>query len=65
LKEATMKAGALGTSISGSGPSVFSLCKGRKTAEEVGMAMKKVFDTMGIPNKVFVSGVNKEGVRIS
>jgi len=64
LKEASMKAGALGSSISGSGPSVFSLCKGRKTAEAVARAMKKVLDNMGIPNKVFVSGVNKEGVRI-
>ena len=62
LKAASMKAGALGTSISGSGPSVFSLCKGRKTAGEVGRAMKKILDSMGIPNKVFVSGVNKQGV---
>ncbi len=62
LKEASMKAGALGTSISGSGPSVFSLCKGRKTAAEVGKSMKKILDSMGIHSKVFVSGVNKEGV---
>lgn len=62
LKEESLKAGALGTSISGSGPSVFSLCKGRKSAETVAKAMKKVFDDMEIPSKVFVSGVNPEGV---
>jgi homoserine kinase len=64
LKEASMKAGALGTSISGSGPSVFSLCKGRKPAEAVARAMKNVLDNLEIPNKVFVSGVNPEGVRL-
>jgi len=35
LKEVSLKAGALGSSISGSGPSVFSLCKGRKSAVAV------------------------------
>jgi len=63
LKEASMEAGALGTSISGSGPSVFSLCKSRKTAEAVARTMKKVLDSIGIPNKVFVSGVNRMGVQ--
>jgi len=62
LKEASVKAGALGSSISGSGPSVFSLCKGLKSAEKVAASMKKVFDGMDIPNKVFVSGINHEGV---
>jgi homoserine kinase len=64
LKEASAKAGALGSSISGSGPSVFSLCKGRKTAGAVAKAMKKVLDKMEIPGSVFISGVNHEGVRI-
>jgi homoserine kinase len=64
LKEASMKAGALGTSISGSGPSVFSLCKGRKTAEAVARALKKVLDNLEIQHNVFVSGINQEGVRI-
>jgi homoserine kinase len=62
LKEASMKAGALGSSISGSGPSVFSLCKGRKSAEAVAKSLKKVFDSMEIPNNVFISGINHEGV---
>jgi homoserine kinase len=62
LKEASMKAGALGSSISGSGPSVFSLCKGRKSAEAVAKSLKKVFDSMEIPNNVFISGINHKGV---
>lgn len=63
LKEASIKAGALGTSISGSGPSVFSLSKGKKTAETAAKAMKKVLDDLGIPHKVFVSGINQKGVQ--
>jgi homoserine kinase len=62
LKEASLAAGALGTSISGSGPSVFSLCKGKKSAGIVAKSLKKVFDDMDIPNKVFISGINKQGV---
>jgi homoserine kinase len=62
LKEAAMAAGALGSSISGSGPSVFSLSKGRKSAEAVADSLKKVFDSMDIPNKIFVSGINLKGI---
>ena len=62
LKEASMTAGALGSSISGSGPSVFALCKGRKSAETVAKSFSKIFNDMDIPNKVFVSGINHEGV---
>jgi homoserine kinase len=62
LKEVAMTSGALGSSISGSGPSVFSLCKGRKSAETVADSLKKVFDSMDIPNSVFVSGINRAGV---
>lgn len=62
LKEASMVAGALGTSISGSGPSVFSLCDSRRSASAVAKAFKKIFDDMDIPNNVFISGINKEGV---
>jgi homoserine kinase len=64
LKEASITAGALGTSISGSGPSVFSLCDSRKSARAVAGSFKKIFDDMDIPNKVFVSGINHEGVHI-
>jgi homoserine kinase len=62
LKVASMKAGALGSSISGSGPSVFSLSKGKKSAEAVAKSLKKVFDSMDIPSKVFISGINHKGV---
>src|SRR3954465_4058229 len=39
IKKAAAAAGALGASISGSGPSVFALCRDRATADRVAVAM--------------------------
>ncbi|MCO5249414.1 MAG: homoserine kinase [Chitinophagales bacterium] len=61
MKEAAIHAGALGSSISGSGPSVFALCKGEETARKAGNAMKAVMDKMGIEANVYVSKVNPTG----
>lgn len=43
-KEAAIKAGALGGSISGSGPSIFALSTSKETAEAAGKAMKAIYD---------------------
>jgi homoserine kinase len=64
VKSAALKAGALGCSISGAGPSVFALCKGRETAQSVGAAMHKAFLNQDIPCDLFVSPINKEGAKI-
>lgn len=61
LKEAAIQAGALGCSISGSGPSVFALCKGHETAGMVKSAMQQIFIDAGIPFDVFLSTVNTKG----
>lgn len=63
VKTASMEVGALGCGISGSGPSIFALSKGRNTAEEVAQAMQKVYQEIGIDHDIHVSKVNKEGVR--
>lgn len=66
VKKAALDAGALGASISGAGPSVFALCRGQETADQVGVAMQKAFDQKGIHAELFVSAINREGaVRIS
>jgi len=62
LKEVALKEGALGSSISGSGPSVFSLCPDRKSAESVARKFKKIFSEMDIHSKVFVSRINYKGI---
>lgn len=61
VKEAALKAGALGCSISGAGPSIFALSNDAGCAEETGRAMQSVFDKMGINNHLFVSPINREG----
>ena len=64
LKEISMNAGALGCGISGSGPSVYALTKGFENAENVGQAMRKVMQKLGIDFEVHVSKINEEGIKI-
>ncbi|MCB0549243.1 MAG: homoserine kinase [Phaeodactylibacter sp.] len=61
VKEAALSAGALGCSISGAGPSIFALSVNSLIAEEIGIAMKRIFDNAGIGNDLFVSPINQEG----
>ena len=63
MRESALKAGALGFGISGSGPSVFALCKGAGSARQTEQALKERYDSMGIPFRTFASPVNKMGVR--
>lgn len=64
LKTSANKAGALGTGISGSGPSVFALSKGMSTAKNVEHAMRDVYETIGVPYNTFISTINNQGVKI-
>jgi homoserine kinase len=64
VKLAAIKAGALGSGISGSGPSIFALSKGEETAKKVGVAMAEVYKNIGIDFDIHVSKVNQEGVKI-
>lgn len=63
VKASSIKAGALGCGISGSGPSIFSFSEGEKIAQKVAQAMKEVYQDIGIDYDVHVSKVNTEGVR--
>lgn len=64
VKQAAMDAGALGCSISGSGPSLFALCHNRDTAQKVSQVLAATFDRLGIESHVYVSGINATGVRV-
>ncbi|MFH6769377.1 homoserine kinase [Gaetbulibacter aquiaggeris] len=64
VKKAALKAGALGCSISGSGPSIFSLSKGIKTAKDVEVAINNIYKTTGIEFDMFVCKINTEGMKI-
>jgi homoserine kinase len=64
VKQAALNAGALGTNISGSGPSIFSLCKGIETATLVSDSIKKVYLSTGIKFDIHISKINIEGIKV-
>ncbi len=63
VKSKSLKAGALGCGISGSGPSIFAFSKGENIALKVAQAMKDVYQNIGIDYDVHVSKVNIDGIR--
>ena len=64
-KSAAMAAGALGCSLSGSGPSVFALCASRLDAEHAASAMVTAFEAQQLTSDRFVSAVGAPGVRVT
>ncbi|KJD36377.1 serine kinase [Tamlana sedimentorum] len=64
VKNSMLNAGALGACISGSGPSIFSLCKGEETAKKVAGAIKNVYNSTGIDFDIHVSKINTKGIKI-
>lgn len=64
IKKTAHETGALGSGISGSGPSIFALSKGKETAEKIAKAMSAIYDEMNLPYEIHVSKVNPDGVRI-
>ncbi len=64
VKHVAIETGALGTGISGSGPSIFSLSKSMQTAINVKDAIEKVYLETGIKFEIHVSKINTEGVKI-
>ncbi|GIV34140.1 MAG: homoserine kinase [Chitinophagales bacterium] len=65
VKRAALTAGALGSSISGSGPSIFALASTERNAQRVAQAMEHAFFNQGIDCDTVVSPVSNQGVRIT
>jgi homoserine kinase len=64
MKEAALREGALGCSISGSGPSLFALSSSQERASNVGAAMANVLDSISCPHSVFLSPISRTGARV-
>ncbi len=64
IKQTALENGALGSGISGSGPSIFALSKGKETADKIAKAMSAVYDEINLPYEIHVSKVNDEGMKI-
>lgn len=65
VKKRSIESGALGGGISGSGPSIFMLCKDEKTAMEVQSIMKEIYDKTGLAYYTYVTTINNKGIIIS
>jgi homoserine kinase len=63
VKEAAMRSGALGFSLSGSGPSLFALCENGK-AENLATAMEQACRVQGIQCESWVSPMNAPGAHL-
>jgi homoserine kinase len=64
LKESSLEAGSLGTGLSGSGPSVFSLCRGQEMAQALSGIMNKHFSDRNIESRTYVSRISPDGCKI-
>jgi homoserine kinase len=63
-KSAALLAGALGCSISGSGPSVFAICRSQSDATVVAGVMGDAFRTAGLGSQHTVSQINTVGATV-
>ena len=65
VKAAALNAGALGCSLSGSGPSIFALAASLDVAQRAGEAMARAFDSASaVGADLWVSPVGRQGARI-
>ena len=64
VKNAALQNGALGSGISGAGPSIFALCKGESIAKAVAKSMSNAYADTGITFDLYISKVNDEGTKI-
>ena len=64
IKKRCIEAGALGGGISGSGPSIFMLCKDEQTAKEVEAIMNEVYNRISLHHYTYVTSINQQGCTI-
>lgn len=64
LKELALQTGALSFGISGSGPSVFAVCKGEQKAQEVREALREFYQDKEIDFELHLSKINTTGIKI-
>lgn len=57
VKHAALEAGAMGSSISGAGPSVFAWCETKATAERAAAAMSAAFANAGFGSDIFLTPI--------
>jgi homoserine kinase len=63
-KQAALEAGALGSSISGGGPTSFALVRGAAQGEKVAAAMAAAYAACGVKSEVRVAEIDRQGARV-
>ena len=63
LKSISLENGALGFGISGSGPSVFAMCKGDKAAEKLREKLEAFYVDKNIGFELHLSKINTQGIK--
>lgn len=64
VKRAALEGGALGCSLSGSGPAVFAWCQGEERGAEIRERMVAAFAAAGVEARGWVSPVDAPGARV-
>lgn len=64
VKNAALSHGALGASLSGSGPSIFAFAKNKSDAEKISLAMQQAFKQHGLESDRYLSPISQVGARI-
>jgi len=64
IKDESLKAGALGGGISGSGPSIFMLSETLEMARKIENVMQTIYEPTQIDFNIYVSEISMEGVRV-
>ena len=64
IKEAAIRAGALGCGISGSGPTIFMLSNDYSIAKKAGEVVQNEFQKLKLNSEIYVSKINDAGARI-
>ncbi|MGA2654673.1 MAG: homoserine kinase, partial [Gammaproteobacteria bacterium] len=64
VKKAALENGALGASISGSGPSVFAFAPNQDRATDIANAMQSAFSDFNLDSDQYISLINKQGAKV-
>ena len=64
IKQTALSNGAIGSSISGSGPTIFALCANEEVALQVMEQMEKTANKLNLQYNSYVSSINHSGPQI-
>ena len=56
--------GAVGCSISGSGPSIFALCETKEIAQEISNYSSEYYSSINLKCDTYISSINQNGPQI-